>query len=93
MMPILGALILQAATAQWTFWWCRKIQFHLQVFHSFYRKPGAQPGDFRGDSVAMGITVLIARYLGEERSRRGLEPLSADPPLHVHDHLCRFFLG
>ena len=91
MMPILGALILQAPTASGPSGG-GKIRFHLRSFRSFYRKPGAQPGDFRGDSVCHGYhgsdcPLSRREEAGEDWSRyRRIRRC-------VHDHLCDSFLG
>ena len=44
-----------------------KIWFHIRIVSGFHRKSGTESGYLCSDSVAMGITVLIARYLGEKR--------------------------
>ena len=69
MMPVLGALILQAAygavgsSCSW------KIRFHIRTVSGFHRKSGTESGYLCSDPVfAMGITVLIARYLGEKKT-------------------------
>ena len=71
MMPILGALILQAAYGAVDLLGCWEgLASTAGRFCSFYRQPGLKPGYFVVVQFAMGITVLIARYLGERRPEK-----------------------
>lgn len=54
MMPILGALILQAAYGAVDLLVVGRFRFHLRSFRSFYRKPGAQLVTFVVIQFAMG---------------------------------------
>lgn len=92
MMPILGALILQAAYGA----------VDLLVVGRFGSTSGLSAVS-TGSQVlnlvtfvviqfAMGITVLIARYLGEKKPER-IGAVIGGSARCVHDHLCDSFWG
>lgn len=64
---MLGALILQAAYGAVDLSDSWKIRFYIRAFSGFYGKSGMNLVTFVVTQFAMGITVLIARYLGEKR--------------------------
>lgn len=66
MIPILGALILQAAYGAVDLLVVRQIWLHLRAFCGFHRQPGVKPRHLCCDTARNGVTVLIARYLGEK---------------------------
>ena len=67
MVPILGALVLQAAYGAVDLFGGRKIRNNIGTFGGIHGQSGAQSCNLCHYAVSMGITVLIARYIGEKK--------------------------
>lgn len=54
MLPVLGALILQAAYGAVDLFGGGTLWFHLGTFRGFHRQPGTESGDLCGDPAGYG---------------------------------------
>ena len=71
MMPILGALILQAAYGAVDLLVVGRIWNDRRTFGSIHRQPGSESGNICSDTVRDGYyCFLIARYIGEKDTKQ-----------------------